>query len=173
MQNKHANLIIMIYDLKHSPSLPSPSPLPPPPLHQNEVVCLPLKLSRSLGHMFQVVLCTRVTTSLHITDPQSLQGEETWLGWCDKYAVLAHHCLLILCLTLQLVTCKHRFTQFGNLIPTYASLQTKKGVYVTLNVWRIGESSVDTRAKYTLQGRETELGQLLALPLPFLSLSQL
>ena len=44
-------------------------------LLQNEVVCLPLKLSRSLGHMTQIALCTRVTTSLHLTDPQTLQGE--------------------------------------------------------------------------------------------------
>jgi nonsense-mediated mRNA decay protein 3 len=43
------------------------------PVCKNEVVCLPLKLSRSLGHMTQIAICTRVTTSLHITDPHSLQ----------------------------------------------------------------------------------------------------
>ena len=47
--------------------------LAPLPL-QNEVVCLPLSLARSLGHMSQVVICTRVTTSLHLTDPLTLQG---------------------------------------------------------------------------------------------------
>jgi hypothetical protein len=46
------------------------------PVCKNEVVCLPLQLARSLGHMAQVVLCTRVTTSLHLTDPLSLQVAE-------------------------------------------------------------------------------------------------
>ena len=52
-----------------SPALFSPSS------PQNEVVCLPLPLARSLGHMSQVVICTRVTTSLHLTDPQTVQGD--------------------------------------------------------------------------------------------------
>ena len=37
-------------------------------------MCLPLKLARSLGHISQLALCTSVTTSLHFTDPQTLQG---------------------------------------------------------------------------------------------------
>lgn len=47
-----------------------------PSLHYNEVVCLHLKLLRSLGYISQVILTpvyTRVTTSLHMTDLQSLQ----------------------------------------------------------------------------------------------------
>lgn len=63
------------------------------PVCKNEVICLPLKLSRSLGHMSQVVLCTRVTTSLHITDPQSLQVADIPCSvyWRSPFKSLCNH----------------------------------------------------------------------------------
>lgn len=42
---------------------------------QNDIVCLPLKLARSLGNIAQIVLCTRVTTALHLLDPSTLKGD--------------------------------------------------------------------------------------------------
>ena len=41
---------------------------------QNDLVCLPLKLARSLGNINQVVLCNRVTSFLQFVDPTTLQG---------------------------------------------------------------------------------------------------
>ena len=43
---------------------------------QNDIVCLPLKLARSLGNIAQIVLCTRVTTALQLLDPSTLKGNQ-------------------------------------------------------------------------------------------------
>jgi nonsense-mediated mRNA decay protein 3 len=63
------------------------------PVCKNEVVCLPLPLARSLGHMAQVVICTRVTTSLHLTDPQTLQVAElsSSVYWRTPFSSLCNH----------------------------------------------------------------------------------
>ncbi len=42
---------------------------------QNDVVCLPLKLSRSLGNIGQIVICNRVTTAVQLINPQTLQSK--------------------------------------------------------------------------------------------------
>ena len=42
---------------------------------QNDVICLPLKLSRSLANIGQIVICNRVTTAVQLINPQSLQGD--------------------------------------------------------------------------------------------------
>lgn len=43
---------------------------------QEEVVCLPLKVSRSLGNISQNVICNRVSTNLQFIDPATLQTAE-------------------------------------------------------------------------------------------------
>lgn len=46
------------------------------PVCKGNVLCLPLKLARSLGNINQIVLCTKVTTSMHVLDPRTLQVAE-------------------------------------------------------------------------------------------------
>ncbi|GFQ75666.1 60S ribosomal export protein NMD3 [Trichonephila clavata] len=46
------------------------------PICRDDVVCLPLSLSRSLGNIGQVCICYRVTNSLSLIDPRTLQIAE-------------------------------------------------------------------------------------------------
>ncbi|XP_058954228.2 60S ribosomal export protein NMD3-like [Pocillopora verrucosa] len=46
------------------------------PVCREEVVCLPLKVSRSLGNISQNVICNRVSTNLQFIDPATLQTAE-------------------------------------------------------------------------------------------------
>ncbi|XP_048589941.1 60S ribosomal export protein NMD3 [Nematostella vectensis] len=46
------------------------------PICREEVICLPLKLARSLGNIGQLVICNRVTTSLQFIDPSTLKTAE-------------------------------------------------------------------------------------------------
>lgn len=43
---------------------------------QDNVVCLSPRLAQSLGNMGQVCVCIRVTSSIHLIDPNTLQSEE-------------------------------------------------------------------------------------------------
>ncbi|CAH3020907.1 unnamed protein product [Porites evermanni] len=43
------------------------------PVCREEIICLPLKVSRSLGNISQIVICNRVNTSLQLIDPVTLQ----------------------------------------------------------------------------------------------------
>jgi len=43
------------------------------PVCREEVICLPLKVSRSLGNISQIVMCTRVNTNLQLMDPATLR----------------------------------------------------------------------------------------------------
>lgn len=42
---------------------------------QDNVVCLSPRLAQSLGNMGQVCVCIRVTSSIHLIDPNTLQSE--------------------------------------------------------------------------------------------------
>ena len=46
------------------------------PVCKDDVVCLPLKLARSLSGIGQLVICNRVTTGLKVLDPTSLKTAE-------------------------------------------------------------------------------------------------
>jgi nonsense-mediated mRNA decay protein 3 len=46
------------------------------PICKDDLVCLPAKVARSLGNIAQLVVCTRVGNSLHLTDPATLQTAE-------------------------------------------------------------------------------------------------
>ncbi|XP_028405919.1 60S ribosomal export protein NMD3-like [Dendronephthya gigantea] len=46
------------------------------PVCKDDVVCLPLKLARSLGNIGQLVICSRVTTGLKVLDPTTLKTAE-------------------------------------------------------------------------------------------------
>lgn len=46
------------------------------PICREEIVCLPLKVSRSHGNISQVVICNRVSTNLRFIDPMTLLGVE-------------------------------------------------------------------------------------------------
>ena len=43
---------------------------------QDSLMCLPLKLSQSLGNISQLVLCHRITSLVHLVDPQTTQSED-------------------------------------------------------------------------------------------------
>ncbi len=45
------------------------------PICKDNVVCLPAKLAQSLGNLGQVLVCIRVTTTVHLIDPNTLQSE--------------------------------------------------------------------------------------------------
>lgn len=42
---------------------------------QDNVVCLSPRLAQSLGNMGQVCVCVRVTSTIHLIDPNTLQSE--------------------------------------------------------------------------------------------------
>ncbi|XP_046864898.1 60S ribosomal export protein NMD3-like [Xenia sp. Carnegie-2017] len=46
------------------------------PVCKDDVVCLPIKLARSLGTIGQLVICTRVTTAIRVLDPTTLKTAE-------------------------------------------------------------------------------------------------
>jgi len=46
------------------------------PICKDQVVCLPVKLAQSLGNIGQIAVCQRVTTAMHLIDPNSLQIAE-------------------------------------------------------------------------------------------------
>lgn len=43
--------------------------------YQDNVVCLSPRLAQSLGNMGQVCVCVRVTSTIHLIDPRTLQSE--------------------------------------------------------------------------------------------------
>lgn len=43
------------------------------PICKNDVVCLPLSLARNLGNIGQICICHRVTSSINLIDPSTLQ----------------------------------------------------------------------------------------------------
>lgn len=43
------------------------------PVCKNDVVCLPLSLARSLGNIGQICICNRVTNTIYLIDPSTLQ----------------------------------------------------------------------------------------------------
>lgn len=46
------------------------------PVCREEIVCLPLKVARSLGNVSQIVICKKISTNLQFIDPMTLQGAE-------------------------------------------------------------------------------------------------
>lgn len=42
---------------------------------QDNVVCLSPKLAQSLGNMSQICVCIRVTSTIHLIDPSTLQSK--------------------------------------------------------------------------------------------------
>lgn len=42
---------------------------------QDNVVCLSPKLAQSLGNMSQICVCIRVTSTVHLIDPNTLQSK--------------------------------------------------------------------------------------------------
>jgi len=39
------------------------------PICKNDIVCLPLKVARSLGNMSQIAICSKIATTIHLVDP--------------------------------------------------------------------------------------------------------
>jgi len=46
------------------------------PICKDDIVCLPLKLAKSLGNIGQILICYKVTNSLHFINPTTLQVAE-------------------------------------------------------------------------------------------------
>ncbi|RKP23511.1 NMD3 family-domain-containing protein [Syncephalis pseudoplumigaleata] len=61
------------------------------PICKDDLICLPSKLARSLGNISQLVLCTRVGTSLQLIDANSLQGTDvtSQVYWRTPFTSLA------------------------------------------------------------------------------------
>lgn len=55
------------------------NPCPCPSGYQDNVVCLSPRLAQSLGNMGQVCVCVRVTSTIHLIDPTTLQSEWVFL----------------------------------------------------------------------------------------------
>ncbi|KAI5807148.1 NMD3 family-domain-containing protein [Geopyxis carbonaria] len=61
------------------------------PLCKDDLVCLPSKLAKSLGNIPQLLICTRVGSSVHLMDPNTLQVTEisNQVYWRDPFSTLA------------------------------------------------------------------------------------
>jgi nonsense-mediated mRNA decay protein 3 len=61
------------------------------PICKDDLICLPPKVARSFGGMSQLVLCTKVGTSLHFIDPNSLAHGDmtTSVYWREPFSRLA------------------------------------------------------------------------------------
>lgn len=61
------------------------------PICKDDLICLPPKVARTFGGMSQLVLCTKVGTSLHFIDPNGLaQGDMTTsVYWREPFGALA------------------------------------------------------------------------------------
>jgi len=46
------------------------------PICKDDIVCIPLKLSKSLGNIGQILICYKVTNALHLINPSTLQVTE-------------------------------------------------------------------------------------------------
>lgn len=61
------------------------------PISKGDVVCLPVKVARSLGNMHQIAVCHKVTSGLHFVDP--FTGKYAELNssqyWRNPFAALA------------------------------------------------------------------------------------
>ncbi|CAG8652903.1 15635_t:CDS:2 [Dentiscutata heterogama] len=61
------------------------------PICKDDLVCLPLKIARSLGNISPLVLCYRVGNSIHVMDPNTLAVSEvsTSIYWRQPFNSLA------------------------------------------------------------------------------------
>lgn len=69
--------------------------------YQDNVVCLSPRLAQSLGNMGQVCVCVRVTSTIHLIDPSTLQSEcfysiTDWLILCCRWRLFPYLCLIFL-----------------------------------------------------------------------------
>ncbi|KAK3744403.1 hypothetical protein QZH41_012165 [Actinostola sp. cb2023] len=73
------------------------------PVCREEIVCLPLKLARSLGNIGQLLLCNKVATSLQLLDTTTLQMAELSASsyWRTPFKSLGSHKRLIEYMVLQ------------------------------------------------------------------------
>src|SRR5690606_11341525 len=46
------------------------------PICKDDLVCLPIKLSRSIGNISPLTICQKVGNALHVLDPNTLQTAE-------------------------------------------------------------------------------------------------
>jgi nonsense-mediated mRNA decay protein 3 len=62
------------------------------PICKDNIVCLPPKLAQSLGNMGQICLCNRVTQTVYLIDPQTLQLAEVsgTTYWRTPFNSLCH-----------------------------------------------------------------------------------
>ncbi|MBW0487694.1 hypothetical protein O181_027409 [Austropuccinia psidii MF-1] len=61
------------------------------PICKDDLVCLPLKLARSQANISQLLVCTRVGTSIHLVDPLTLQAIDLSgvVYWRNPFSALA------------------------------------------------------------------------------------
>lgn len=124
------------------------------PICKNDVVCLPLKLARSLGNISQVVLCTRVTTSLHVMDPATLQVADvpSSVYWRTPFSSLCDHRQLREFFVMHVEPVRQT-TPHGST----TSLSEK---HVLAEVWVVPAAEVGTSERQT--HCRTHLGHILA-----------
>ncbi|CUS14423.1 unnamed protein product [Tuber aestivum] len=61
------------------------------PICKDDLVCIPVKMARSLGNISPLLLCTRIGNSIHLTDPGTLQvtDVQTSVYWRAPFSSLA------------------------------------------------------------------------------------
>ncbi|XP_031572749.1 60S ribosomal export protein NMD3-like [Actinia tenebrosa] len=99
------------------------------PMCRAEVVCLPLKLARSLGNIGQMVICNKVTTSLQLIDPATLQVAEIPANvyWRAPFKSLGSHKSLTEYMVLQIEPVENQNKN--------ASISNLSAKHVLADVW--------------------------------------
>lgn len=77
---------------------------------QDNVVCLSPKLAQSLGNMSQICVCIRVTSTIHLIDPRTLQSKSGLLLSTD-------------CSAGAIVVCFHKILEVWTLMLFNLSVQ--------------------------------------------------
>ncbi|GAB6025122.1 ribosome-binding protein [Chamberlinius hualienensis] len=62
------------------------------PICKDDLVCLPLKLAKSLGSIGQLCICARIQSCIHLLDPKTGQTAELTSAqfWRDPFAAIGH-----------------------------------------------------------------------------------
>ncbi|CAH7686133.1 NMD3 family-domain-containing protein [Phakopsora pachyrhizi] len=88
------------------------------PICKDDIVCLPQKLARSQSNILQLLVCTRVGTSIHLVDPLSLRSIDLQgpVYWRNPFPSLASISSCIEFVVLDIEPTNHPPVQFGHFV---------------------------------------------------------
>lgn len=125
------------------------------PICKDQVVCLPSKLAQQLGNIGQICVCQRVTTAIHLIDPNSLQIAEVSgvQFWRTPFDSLCHPKQLqeFIVMESDFITDKEKYRVAG------AGQMSNKHVLSDVWVVRANELGMDGQQYYC----RSHLGHLL------------